>query len=186
MKLKTLIPLILMMTSCARPQKESHPSIHLGDSTLVSISNLLISEIDTSILATFRIELNHSSCLDSSMISIIQYWAHDTTGRFTNQEKSNILKLGSRECDSLVLDKTRFNKKRLLKNGTNLKLKERYLLNFSKMIFNDSLDEAYTILGTYFKSYNDPVAHGGWEEIVIFDKSDSKWKVSKRLKVLEY
>ena len=135
MKTTFLILSIIIITSCVRPQLKPQAPIIPGDSILVSISNLLIDEIDTNTLNHYKIDLNHSSCIDSSIVPTIHYWGLDTSGKFTDQEKINILKFNSHKCDSLILDKSKLKTQRLLKIKS--KFNEIYSINiYIKMYYS--------------------------------------------------
>ncbi|MCX6287538.1 MAG: hypothetical protein NTY96_10530 [Bacteroidetes bacterium] len=167
-----------------RPQENPHASSSMGDSILVSVSNLLLAEIDTSKSPNLKIEIYHSSCLDSSLFPIIRYWGFDTTGKFSEHEKVFIRGFLNNICDSLVLDKSQLTKSFI--NRNQLHSEETRSINISKMLFSDSMKEAYSIIGIYYKYGNDSMIKGGWEEIIICKQINSKWNISKRLKIIEY
>lgn len=138
--------------------------------------DLILDRVHPYELKRYNLEIS----IDSTSIPRLTNFPPNLNKRLNDSTKIELLKSFKNRINAFELDTSKLNTKSrtLLKQQADKEYKIQIIFNGFLEIIEDNL--AATTIGFYYSP------KGGWEEIVVFEKNDGVWKISNRIKTVDY
>lgn len=138
--------------------------------------DLILDRVHPDELERHNLEIS----IDSTSIPRLTNFPPDFGKRLNDSTKIELLKTFKNRISAFEFDTSKLNpkSKTLIEQWTDKEHRIQIVFNGFLEIKEDNL--AATTIGFYYSP------KGGWEEIVIFEKNNGFWKISNRIKTVDY
>lgn len=181
MRSTSFILVIILFVCC-----NSKPSIKIThsekkDETLKQLRDVTWNYIDTVLVdQNANVFVKFETVLDTDMSDILNNWVKYNKQEIDDEEKNLFSQLTIANYDSAYVAKhdTTFIKGQGILSKVQIK--------FSGLSFNRDTTKIATVLSVLFGDTSKSEFISGWQDIVVYKKENTGWKIKKRSPIIEY